>query len=298
MFRVTLVSNAIHLEAARRLRRREDAAKPLRAAWRDLLIHEPRRMELTAEDRQLWPLRLAVQPLVMASLMPLALVGLVEELRLPHLRRVGRALRLLARWAPRLGLIDDGLDQYREQPRAVEPLAFSAGTTCWLFSDAPACRASWCARFVVEDLGPLYAPEALVGLALGSSLFPPVGAAGTWGVLIIDAPGLERLVEAGPRLHGVLVGGPRLVVPHPVPAKRSWSLPLGPADQELAGPPEPLIAAFSGLVVVGESMTLLAALRLRRPGSPLLVALPQDADANLRRLVEAHTAVDPAVRLF
>lgn len=298
MFRVTLVSNAIHLEAARRLRRREDAAKHCRAGWRDLLIHEPRRMDLTAEDRQLWPIRLAVQPLVISALLPLALAGLVEELRLPHLRRVGRALRLLARCSHRLGLIDDGLDQYREQPRAVEPLAFAAGTPYGLFSDAAACRASWCARFVVSDLGPLYAPEALPGPDLGSSLLPPIGAAGTWRVLIIDAPGLERLAEAGSWLHRVLVDGPRLLVPHPVAAKRSWSLPLGPADQELAGPPEPLIAAFPGLVVVGESMTLLAALRLRRPGSPLLVALPQDADANLRRLVEAYTAVDPAVQLF
>jgi hypothetical protein len=44
-------------------------------------------------------------------------------------------------------------------------------------------------------------------------------------------------------------------------------------------------------------MTLLAALRLRPPGAPLLVVLPADTDANLRRLVEARAARDPAVQL-
>jgi hypothetical protein len=300
VFRVTIVSNAIHLEAARRLRRRELAAVQNRAAqrrpaWRDLLIHEPLRLQLSADDRRLWPLRLAVSPLVMLALLPLALLGLVEELRLPHLRRVGRALRLLARLARRLCLIDDGLDQYRAQPRAVEPLAFAAGTPYWLFSDAVDGRAPWCSRFAVGELGPLYDPQdpaAPAGLPP-----PPPPAEGPWSALVIDAPGLERLAPAGPETRRLLPPGPRLLVPHPVRAKRSWALPARPGDRELAGPPEPLIAAFAALVVVGESMTLLAALRLRPPGAPLLVLLPADTDANLRRLVEARAARDPAVRL-
>ena len=45
-------------------------------------------------------------------------------------------------------------------------------------------------------------------------------------------------------------------------------------------------------------MTLLAALRLRPQGSPLLVVLPRDSDANLRRLVAARAALDPAVQLI
>jgi hypothetical protein len=299
VFRVTIVSNAIHLEAARRLRRREaDAAQhrqaPRRAAWRDLLIHEPRRLQLSSEDRRLWPLRLAVRRSVMLALLPLALLGLVEELRLPHLRRVGRALRLLARRARRLCLIDDGLDQYRAQPRAVEPLAFAAGTPCWLFSDAVDGRAAWCRRFSLGDLGPLYTPE---DFAPGPGL-PPPPAEGPWSALVIDAPGLERLAEAGSERCGLLPPGPRLLVPHPVRAKRCWPLPPGPGDRELARPPEPLIATFTALVVVGESMTLLAALRLRPPGSPLLVVLPRDSDANLRRLVAARAALDPAVQLI
>jgi hypothetical protein len=301
VFRVTIVSKALHLEAARRLRRLEDAAAQdlatsRRAAWRELLIHEPRRTPLTAKDRRLWPLRLAVRPLVMLALLPWALMGLVEELRLPHLRRVGRALRVVARHARRITLIDDGLDQYRDQPRAVEPMAFAAGTPCWLFSDLPACRAAWCDRFAVGDLGPLYGPGAWAGS--GGACLPPPGVAGAWSALIIDAPGLERLAAAGPEVREALGEGPWLLVPHPVATKRCWSLPAGAADRELAGPPEPLIAAFPGLVVVGESMTLLAALRLRPPGSPLLVVLPRDVDANLCRLVEVHAAADPAVRLF
>jgi hypothetical protein len=296
VFSVTIVSNAIHLEAARRLRRCSDAVVPRDGAWRDLLIHEPRRMRLTAADRRLWPLRLAVGPLVMGLLLSMALLGLVEELRLPHLRRAGRALRGVARHVRRISLIDDGLDQYRGEPRALDPLAFPAGTPCGLFSDAPTSRARWCDRFLVTDLGPLYGPGALADA--DEVRLPPPGAAGPWTALIIDAPGLERLATARHEGREALGEGPWLLVPHPVQAKRSWSLPGGAADRELTGPPEPLIAAFPGLVVVGESMTLLAALRLRPAGSPLLVALPLDVDANLRHLVEAHAAVDPAVRLF
>ena len=294
MFRITIVSNAIHLEAARRLRRREAGAGPGRAAWRDLLIHEPRRTQLTDDDRRLWPLRLAVHPLVMAALLPPALLGLVEELRLPHLRRVGRALRLLSRWAGRLSLIDDGLDQYRECPRAVEPLAFAAGTPLGLFSDAASLRAAWCARFTVEELGPLYAQAPM-----GSEGLPAVGSEGAWSCLIIDAPGLERLAALGPRWPWPALNGPRLVIPHPVRAKRAWQVAPRPQDRELVAPPEPLIAAAAGLlVVVGESMTLLAALRLRPKGARLLVAFPDNVDPNLRRLVVASAADDPAVELL
>jgi hypothetical protein len=86
------------------------------------------------------------------------------------------------------------------------------------------------------------------------------------------------------------------VVPHPVIAKRHWTLPPAPGDLTMAGPPEDLLAAFTGLVVVGESMTLLAALRLRPPGSSLLVALPESAAPNLRRLVHGEAALDPLVQ--
>jgi hypothetical protein len=51
-------------------------------------------------------------------------------------------------------------------------------------------------------------------------------------------------------------------------------------------------------VVVGESMTLLAALRLRPPGSRLLVALPESADPNLRRLAHGEAARDRLVECF
>jgi hypothetical protein len=281
LLRLTLVSNAIHLEAARRIRNLERQAG---AGGRiELLVYEPRRVSLTPEDRRLWPLRLPVSPLGMAALVPPALLGFVGELRLAHLSRAGRALRLVARRARRISLLDDGLDQYRDQPRALDPLAFPAGTPCWLFSDAAPFRASWCRRFDCRELGALYGGGAPAGPS----------AAATCRTLIIDAPGVERLQP-----HAARLPRPWLVVPHPVIAKRHWTLPAGPGDLTLAGSPEGLIAAFSGLVVVGESMTLLAALRLRPPGSRLLVALPESADPNLRRLVHGEAARDRLVEFL
>lgn len=294
MIRITIVSNAIHLEAARRLRQREARPGAGRSPRWDLLIHEPRRTQLTEADRQCWPLRLAVHPLLMATLVVPALLGLVEEVRLPHLRGVGRALRLIVRRARQRSLIDDGLDQYRDHPRAVDPLGFAAGTPLWLFSDAPGFRASWCERFAVGDLGPLYGPASRRCQPL-----PAPGPAGPWRCLILDGPGLERLAALGPSCPWPDLGGPRLVIPHPVLAKRSWRTPPGPADREISGPPEPLLVDTPRmLVVVGESMTLLAALALRPVGSPLLVALPRESDANLQRLVRARAAEDPAVQLL
>jgi hypothetical protein len=282
VFRLILVTNAIHLEAARRIRLRQ--RQPGEGRLLDLLVYEPRRLGLTPEDRRRWPLRLPVTPLVMAALVLPALLGLVGELRLAHLSRAGKALRLVARRARRISLLDDGLDQYRDQPRAVDPLAFPAGTPCWLFSDAAAFRAPWCRRFDCRDLGPLYGAWGQV---------EPPAAATTCRTLIIDAPGVERLQS-----HAARLPRPWLVVPHPVIAKRHWTLPPAPGDLTMAAPPEGLLAAFTGRVVVGESMTLLAALRLRPQGSRLLVALPASAAPNLRRLVQGEAGLDPLVECF
>lgn len=306
MIRITLVSNAIQLEAARRLRRAGLArrrrqtpdAEPSRLPadavgtaapepWLELLVHEPTRMQLTAEDHRLWPLRARISAPLMAALTLPALLGLVAELRLAHLYDAGRALRRLARHARRLCLLDDGLDQYRERPRAVDPQAFPEGTPYWLFSDAQVFRADWCGRFSCRDLGPLYGgPDSGAEVASAAAPIP------TAAVLLIDAPGLERLALCPERLPS-----PRLLVAHPVQTKRRWTVPAGPDDLPCSGPPEPLIAAFPALVVVGESMTLLAAVRLRPPGSPLLVCLPEAVDANLSRLVRGLAAGDPAIRV-
>lgn len=312
MIRVTLVSNAIQLEAARRLRRHALAQRRAAAERGDgrtqsrlefppeprfeLLVHEPGRMQLTPEDRRLWPLRGPVSPALMAALAVPALLGLVSELRLSHLCRVGRALRLVARHARRLCLLDDGLDQYRSSPKAVQPEAFPEGTPCWLFSDAPAFRADWCRRFRCHELGPLYGPPAQspqAGDHRAAISATAAAAAAAMGTLIIDSPGVERLqarAEALPR--------PWTLVPHPVAAKRSWRLPPQPGDQLLQLPPEQLLSDWNGVVLVGESLMLLAAVRLRPAGSPLLIALPKAVDPNLVRLARSLAAGDPAITLL
>lgn len=292
MLRLTLVSNALHLEAVRRIRHVEGQEGAPRRP--ELLLHEPRRVVLTPEDRRLWPLRLPVTPLVMAALVPLALLGLVGELRLAHLSRAGRALRLVARRARRICLLDDGLDQYRDEPRAVDPLAFPAGTPCWLFSDAIAFRAPWCRRFDCRELGPLYGDGESGSAAPSAYPADPPPAGAFAGSLIIDAPGLERVdsVAAG------LLPHPWRVVPHPVRTKRSWALPPASGDLVAEGQPEDLISRCQGVVLVGESMTLLAAVRLRSPGVRLLVALPAATDPNLGRMVRDLAGLDPSVELL
>ena len=273
MVQVVLAFNAIHLEAARRIRHNPPAGAP---EW-ELLLYEPSRITIETGDRRLWPWRLPIHPLSMAALALAARLGLVGRLRLAHLRGAGRALRLLARHGRQLELLDDGLDQYRLQPRALDPLLFAAGLPCWLFSDRPAHRAPWCARFDCRELGPLYGtPAAADGLAPGRS----------FRTLNVDSPGVERLaVEAEHWPH------PWRLVPHPVAAKRHWSGPLAPEDHTLGGPPEAALRGVGGVVVVGESLVLLAALSLCGPGVKLVVALPRHADANLWRLIR-----DEAVR--
>lgn len=297
MIRLTLVSNAIHLEAARRLRRLALAAPAAAAASPrpprcELLIHEPGRMRLTAEDRRLWRLRCPVSPLLMAALTLPALLGLVSELRFSHLCRVGRALRLVARHARSLCLLDDGLDQYRARPRALQPEAFPPGTPLWLFSDAVALRADWCRRFRCRELGPLYAPpDSRPPEPRAAS--PGAADLPEHGTLIIESPGVERLQSLAGELPR-----PWCLVPHPVAAKRCWPLPLAPGDRLLRLPPEQLLPDWHGTVLVGESLMLLAALRLRPAGAPLVIALPATVDANLERLARSLAAGDAAIRVL
>ncbi|MCS5698524.1 hypothetical protein NZK32_05635 [Cyanobium sp. FGCU-52] len=282
MIRLTLASNALHLEAARRLRRRPAEAGD---GGLELLIWEPRRMRLGPEDRRFWPLRLPVHPLTLALLVPLALAGAVRELRLAHLRNAGRALRRIAARSRRLVLLDDGLDQYRDAPRAVDPRAFPEGIDYWLFSDAPHWRAPWCARFRCRDLGPLFDRPAEAPEAAREVPLPPPR-----GTLIIDSPGVERLQQEAAALPR-----PWWLIPHPVEAKRSWTLPLAAGDRCLRIPPEQVLPSWRGTVVVGESLMLLAALRWRRTGTVVRVALPRGVDQRLHASVRTEARTDPGV---
>jgi len=282
MVQVVLAFNAIHLEAARRIRHSQATAPP---EW-EVLLYEPSRLALEAGDRRLWPWCWPIHPLTMAAVALAARLGLVGRLRLAHLRGAGRALRLLARHGRQLELLDDGLDQYRLQPRALDPQMFAAGLPCWLFSDRPAHRAPWCARFDCRELGPLFGPQAAEeGLVAGPAQAAGVGP--SFRTLIVDSPGVERLgSEADPWPH------PWRLVPHPVATKRHWIGPLAPEDQTMGGPPEAALRGFGGVVVVGESLVLLAALSLCGPDAKLVVALPRQADGNLWRLIREEAARD------
>jgi lipooligosaccharide transport system permease protein len=178
---------------------------------------------------------------------------------------------MILRRTRQITLLDDGLDQYRACPKAVDPEAFPAGIDYWLFSDALAWRAPWCGRFQCRDLGPLFTRSPLAGPAVLLE-----------GTLIIDSPGIERLQDAPQEWPH-----PWCVVPHPVAAKRSWRLPLKTEDRLGQGPPEALLPSWRGTVVVGESLMLLAALRLRAPGTRLVLALPRSVDPHLQRCVAA-----------
>lgn len=282
MIRLTLASNAVHLEAARRLR---DGLQSRRDGM-DILLWEPQRFSLTAADRRRWPLHLPLRPSSYLLLAPWALLGLVAELRLAHRSGAGGGLRFLLGRARRLTLLDDGLDQYRARPRALDPSGFAAGTECWLFSDAPEWRAPWCARFDCRDLGPLFPP------APSESLPSEAVAASAQGTLIIDSPGVEHLqgqASAFPR--------PLSLMPHPVASKRAWRVPLAKGDRCLQGHPEELLPCWMGTVVVGESLMLLAALRLCRPGTRLWIALPASTDPHLKACVALAVKRRPLVTL-
>jgi hypothetical protein len=285
MVQVVLAFNAIHLEAARRIRHSQPAG--LRE-W-ELLLYEPSRFALEAGDRRVWPWRLPIHPFSMAALALVARLGLVGRLRLAHLRGAGRALRVLARHSRQLELLDDGLDQYRILPRALDPQLFPAGLPCWLFSDRPAHRAPWCARFDCRELGPLFGSQ-VSGQGFGPGPAQAAGVGVPFRTLIVDSPGVERLAaEAEHWPH------PWRLVPHPVASKRHWMGPLAPEDQTLGGQPEAALRGFGGVVVVGESLVLLAAISLCGPGVKLIVALPRHADGNLWRLIRDEAAWDTRI---
>jgi hypothetical protein len=112
------------------------------------------------------------------------------------------------------------------------------------------------------------------------------------GTLIIDSPGIERLQD-----QPLALSHPWCVMPHPVAAKRSWRLPLKTEDRLGQGPPEELLPRWSGTVVVGESLMLLAALRLRAPGTHLVLALPRSVDPHLQRCVAAAASQEEGISL-
>jgi hypothetical protein len=282
MLRLHIVCNAINHEALRRLRRLEPEATPP-GRWKlEVLFYEPGRVQFRSLQDGECRWRFPINRITLALAALLACLGLVDAVSLPHLRNAGRFLRLVVGRAHRLTLLDDGLDQYRSRPRAVDPLLFPAGTSYWLFSDAAGLRAPWCSRFDCRELGPL---------------FPSLGqdspaAASPYGTLILDSPGVERLQIESDRLPR-----PWLLALHPVAHKRCWTLPLLPGDGISAGPPEDLIRRFPGLIVAGESMTLLAALRQRPREARLLVTLPHPADSNLERLVCSFAFGDAGVEV-
>lgn len=79
MIQITFFFNAIHLEAARRLHLGAAQDSLARRKWPtpvlQELVLEGSRLRLAPYDRQLWPLRLRIQPAVMASLALITSLG-------------------------------------------------------------------------------------------------------------------------------------------------------------------------------------------------------------------------------
>lgn len=277
------------------------------AAWRQrclerprdlsLLLVEPKRFRLDASKP--WPgdglhLRWPSSQWAMALLALLALLGLIGRVYIPHRREAGRALGFVLSRCRAIHLLDDGLDQYRAQPRALTPGQFPPGTPLYLFSDAAPFRAPWCALFNCRELGAFPMPlDDPAGEALLASLEAPAS-------LVVDAPGLHRL----PPLEAELPA-PRLVLPHPAPGKRSWAgtasasqLPAAPTGATPPPNPDWLVLHVPGPVLIGESHLLVMALIHRGAGWPLLVALPQAVDPHLQAMVESLCRRRPATRLL
>ncbi len=283
--------NQVNYLAARRQRLLE------RPRDLSLLLVEPSRLRHDASKP--WPrgiahLRGPSSPWTMAVLVLLAMLGLIERLYIPHRREAGRALGFVLSRCRHIHLLDDGLDQYRVQPRALIPSQFPAGTPLYLFSDALEFRAPWCARFNCRELGAFPLPTADPGgeALLASSQMP--------ASLVVDAPGLDRL----PPLEADLPP-PRLVLAHPAAGKRSWPAahsPLPPSAAASQAQPQPnpdwLVLHFAGPLLIGESFLLVMALVHRPADWPMLVALPQAVDPHLQAMVERFCAKRPGSHLL
>lgn len=277
------------------------------AAWRQRLLERPRDWSLLLVEpsrvrpdaSRPWPkgiahLRGPSAPWVMAVLVLLAGLGLIERLYIPHRREAGRALGFVLSRCRRIHLLDDGLDQYRAQPRALLPGQFPPGTPLYLFSDALRFRAPWCARFACRELGgfPMPAGDPCAETLLASRQRP--------ASLVVDAPGLDQL----PPLEADLPP-PRLVLAHPFAGKRSWPAAPAPPPSSAAASsgvvrpnPDWLVLHFPGPLLIGESFLLVMALVYRPADWPLLVALPQAVDPQLQAMVECLCAQRPASRLL
>ncbi|MCP9916681.1 hypothetical protein [Cyanobium sp. ATX 6F1] len=277
------------------------------AAWRQRLLERPRDLSLLLVEpsrvrpdaSKPWPrgiahLRGPSGPWTMAVLVLLALLGLIERIYIPHRREAGRGLGFVLSRCRHIHLLDDGLDQYRGQPRALITGQFPLGTPLYLFSDALPFRAPWCARFACRELGgfPLPAGDP-GGEALLASRQRPAS-------LVVDAPGLDWL----PPLEADLPP-PRLVLAHPAAGKRSWpAAPTPPSSSAATSParsrpnPDWLVLHFPGPLLIGESFLLVIALVHRPVDWPLLVALPPAVDPQLRAMVECLCAQRPASRLL
>ncbi len=268
--------NAVNLAAATVQRLQEQPRD------RAIALYEPTRLEAGSRPAWVWGGGLGwlpAGPLTLLLLLLLCRLGLVRRIYIPHRREGGRLLAAILARVPQILLLDDGLDQYRGEPRALRPDQFPSGTPLYLFSDAVAFRAPWCRHFACRELGlfPVAAAQLPPGLTAAS--------------LLIDAPGVELLWrQAG------AIPRPLLLLAHPYPGKRRWQ---GTGDLErLPGcSAEELIQGFPDPVAVGESFTLIIGLTRRDAAWPLWVGLPATVDAHFRSMVRALCACRSATVL-
>ncbi len=268
--------NLVNLAAATAQRLREQPHD------RAIVLYEPTRLEAGARPTWAWGRGLAwlpACPFTLLLLLLLCWLGLVRKIYLPHRREGGRLLAAILVRVPQILLLDDGLDQYRAEPRALRPEQFSPGTPLYLFSDAVAFRAPWCHHFACRELGlfPVAAAQPPPGLSVAS--------------LLIDSPGVELLW----RQPGA-IPRPLLLLSHPYPGKRRWH-GVGDLERFPGCSAEGLMQGFPGPVAIGESFTLIIGLTRRDAAWPLWVGLPATVDDHFRSMVRALCACRSATVL-
>ncbi|MGJ4748411.1 hypothetical protein ACQV5M_18765 [Leptospira sp. SA-E8] len=191
------------------------------------------------------------------------------EVCLPH-RKLGRMVEWFARLCSTTSIVDDGLDAWREQPQNIDPATFALGANFYTFQYSTPLG-HWLQRFT---LCPIIGIEAMAEVARDMLNLDSVRR------LVVESPPLGRVVdELELDKDGVML------VAHSNVNKR---LILGDVPRVVQGGEwalERSIRAYTGEIIVGESMIAVYALLQSNPAYRLLIYIAQENKSNLAPLI-------------